>query len=52
MSIILKNKELTWYQISRAKWLVDGGRHTKYYHIKAINIHRMNMIIMLKNDEG
>jgi hypothetical protein len=52
LNCILRKEELMWYQRSRAKWLVDGDRNTKYYHLKTINRRRRNNVIMLKNDSG
>jgi hypothetical protein len=52
LSQILKKEELMWFQCSRAKWLMDGDRNTRYYHIKTIRRRRRNNIVMLKNDQG
>ncbi|PNX73217.1 ribonuclease H [Trifolium pratense] len=49
---ILRQEELMWYQRSRAKWLTDGDRNTKYYHIKTVARRRKNNILMLKDSEG
>ncbi|GAU34270.1 hypothetical protein TSUD_321160 [Trifolium subterraneum] len=52
LSSIIRKEELMWYQRSRAKWLKDGDRNTKYYHLKTINRKRRNNVNMLKNDSG
>ncbi|PNX79184.1 ribonuclease H, partial [Trifolium pratense] len=52
LNLILGKEELMWYQRSRAKWLKDGDRNTKYYHLKTVNRRRKNNVIMLKNDSG
>ncbi|MCH79274.1 putative non-LTR retroelement reverse transcriptase [Trifolium medium] len=49
---ILKTEELMWFQRSRAKWLVDGDRNTRYYHLKAITRRRYNKINMLRDTQG
>jgi hypothetical protein len=49
---ILKKEEMMWFQRSRAKWLMDGDRNTRYYHLKTINRRRYNNVIMLRNDVG
>jgi hypothetical protein len=49
---ILKKEELMWFQRSRAKWLTDGDRNTRYYHLKTINRRRRNNILMLRNSDG
>jgi hypothetical protein len=52
LSRILQKEELMWYQRSRAKWLVDGDRNTRYYHLKTVNRRRRNNVFMLTNDSG
>jgi hypothetical protein len=52
LSEILRQEELMWFQRSRAKWLADGDRNTRYYHLKVINRRRRNNIVMLRNDQG
>jgi hypothetical protein len=49
---ILKQEELMWYQRSRAQWLIDGDRNTKYYHLKTVQQRRKNNIVMLRDGEG
>lgn len=49
---MLQQEELLWFQKSRAKWMLDGDRNTKYYHLKAITRRNRNKILMLRNSEG
>jgi hypothetical protein len=49
---ILRKEELMWYQRSRAKWLTDGDRNTRYYHLKTVNRRKKNNITMLKDSNG
>jgi ribonuclease HI len=49
---ILKKEELMWFQRSRAKWLIDGDRNTRYYHLKTISRRKKNNILMLKDEKG
>ncbi|PNX94494.1 ribonuclease H, partial [Trifolium pratense] len=49
---ILKAEELMWFQRSRARWLVDGDRNTRYYHLKTITRRRQNKILMLRDSNG
>lgn len=51
-NIILKKEELMWFQRSKVKWLADGDRNTKYYHLKTITKRRKNKISMLKDGNG
>jgi hypothetical protein len=52
LNMILKKEELMWFQRSRAKWLSDGDRNTRYYHLKTVSRRRRNNIVMLKDDQG
>lgn len=52
MHEILYQEELMWFQHSRAKWMQDGDRNTRYYHLKAVNQKRKNRIVMLRDDSG
>ncbi|MCH80961.1 hypothetical protein A2U01_0001739, partial [Trifolium medium] len=52
LNTILKKEELMWFQRSRAKWLIDGDRNTRYYHLKTVSRRRRNNILMLKNEHG
>ncbi|MCH79377.1 putative non-LTR retroelement reverse transcriptase [Trifolium medium] len=52
LNIILKKEELMWFQRSRAKWLTDGDRNTRYYHLKTASRRRKNNILMLRNEQG
>jgi hypothetical protein len=52
LSNILEKEELMWFQRSRAKWLSDGDRNTRYYHTKTVSRRRRNNVLMLKNENG
>lgn len=49
---ILHQEELMWFQRSRAAWMHDGDRNTKYYQIKAANRKRKNCMHVLRNEQG
>jgi hypothetical protein len=49
---ILKKEELMWFKRSRAQWLNDGDRNTRYYHVKTVNRRRRNNIVMLRDTSG
>ncbi|XP_058780637.1 uncharacterized protein LOC131654707 [Vicia villosa] len=49
---ILKQEELMWFQRSRSKWLADGDKNIKYYHLKTITRRRRNKTVMLKTSNG
>jgi hypothetical protein len=40
------------FQRSRAKWLADGNRNARYYHLKTVSRRRRNNVIMLRDDQG
>lgn len=46
---LLAQEEVMWHQRSRAKWLSDGDRNTRYYHLKTVNRRRRNNIKALRD---
>lgn len=51
LSEVLRKEEIMWFQRSRAMWLSDGDRNTKYYHMKTLT-RRRNKFMLLKDDSG
>jgi len=49
---ILKEEEVTWRLKSRALWLREGDRNTKYFHKVANARRNINTIWLIKDDEG
>ena len=49
---ILDQEALFWHQKSRLKWLQEGDRNTKFFHLTTIIRQRKNRIEWLKDDEG
>ncbi|XP_074271588.1 uncharacterized protein LOC141595522 [Silene latifolia] len=49
---LLKQEEQYWRQRSRALWLKDGDRNTKFFHTRAGERRSKNFIGMLIDDEG
>lgn len=52
LKTLLAQEELMWYQRSWSKWLSDGDRNTRYYHLKTVNRRRRNNIVALRDGEG
>ncbi|XP_008221396.1 PREDICTED: uncharacterized protein LOC103321374 [Prunus mume] len=51
-NIILNQEALFWQQKSRVKWLQEGDRNTKFFHLSTIVRRRRNKIEKLKNNVG
>lgn len=49
---LLAQEELMWFQKSRAEWIKDGDRNTRYYHTKTIIRRRRNKVFALRNEAG
>lgn len=52
MDELLEIEEIYWRQRSRAVWLKDGDKNTKYFHHKANQRNRRNAINQIKDSEG
>jgi hypothetical protein len=48
----LKQEEVLWRQRSRAVWLKDGDKNTKFFHGKASQRKKTNAIKKLKDEDG
>ncbi|KAH6760569.1 hypothetical protein C2S51_017518 [Perilla frutescens var. frutescens] len=49
---VLKMEESMWYQRSKALWLKEGDRNSRFFHQKANQRQKRNNIRRLKNENG
>ncbi|XP_074287942.1 uncharacterized protein LOC141613105 [Silene latifolia] len=49
---LMRQEEMYWRQRSRALWLKDGDRNTRFFHTCASERKRKNWIGSLRDDEG
>ncbi|XP_074306633.1 uncharacterized protein LOC141641889 [Silene latifolia] len=49
---LLKQEEIFWRRRSRALWLKEGDRNTKYFHMKAGQRKKKNRICRVTDEEG
>ena len=52
MSVLLEKEEILWKQRSRQQWLREGDRNTRYFHSKATDRMKRNLIRGLENEQG
>ncbi|KAL0303026.1 UNVERIFIED_CONTAM: putative mitochondrial protein [Sesamum radiatum] len=49
---LLAREELLWKQRSKAEWLREGDKNTAYFHARANERRKRNMISSLQSEEG
>jgi hypothetical protein len=52
METLLEQEELIWRQRSKAIWLKEGDRNTKFFHASAKQRHQKNHLEKIKDEEG
>ncbi|XP_057453964.1 uncharacterized protein LOC130745626 [Lotus japonicus] len=52
LEALLAQEELWWSQRSRATWLQKGDKNTSFFHQKASQRRKRNMIELIKDDRG
>lgn len=49
---ILKQEEMLWFHKSRTKWIRDGDRNTRFFHITTLCKRKKTRINMVKDEYG
>ncbi|KAK4258521.1 hypothetical protein QN277_004963 [Acacia crassicarpa] len=52
LDYLIKLDEIKWFQKSKVKWINDGDRNTRFYHLSSKMKCRRNRIVALKNGTG
>lgn len=52
LDVLLEREEIWWSQRSRAVWLKNGDRNTRFIHQKASQRRKRNLIEVIKDDGG
>lgn len=52
LDIVLQHEETMWFQRSRALWLKDGDKNSKFFHQKATHRKNRNTIKCMKREDG
>ncbi|KAF5464768.1 hypothetical protein F2P56_014820, partial [Juglans regia] len=50
--IWLEREEVMWRQRSKALWLKEGDKNSRYFHMKASQRRRKNKIVRLQDEQG
>ncbi|GMP63610.1 hypothetical protein CsSME_00025233 [Camellia sinensis var. sinensis] len=49
---VLYQEEILWFQKSRSKWITQGDRNTKFFHLLTLTKRRKRKIDVLKGENG
>ena len=49
---VLEQEHLLWFQKSRSRFLIDGDRNTKFFHISTLVRRQGNQVMALKDNNG
>lgn len=49
---VLQEEETFWFQKSRVKWLKNGDRNTRFFHLSTVIRNWCNKITAIKDDDG
>ncbi|CAL1367637.1 unnamed protein product [Linum trigynum] len=52
LELALWQEQVFWLQKSRATWIVEEDRNTRFFHLSTLKRQRFNCILGLKNSEG
>ncbi|CAN0916841.1 LINE-1 retrotransposable element ORF2 protein [Linum grandiflorum] len=52
LETVLWQEELLWVQKSCSKWVVEGDRNTKFFHLATLKRRAFNRVSRLQNEEG
>ncbi|CAN1120865.1 Transposon TX1 uncharacterized 149 kDa protein [Linum perenne] len=52
LELVLSQEEMLWVQKSRANWVIEGDRNTRFFQLATLKRKSVNRIKHLKDDDG